>query len=59
MMIKFGTGGFRAIIGDGFTRANLELLTQGLVNKIKRENLRSYPVIIGYDRRFLSLTATK
>jgi phosphomannomutase len=58
-MIKFGTGGFRAIIGEDFTRANLELLTQGLVNKIKRENLQDYPVIIGYDRRFLSVTATK
>lgn len=58
-MIKFGTGGFRAIIGDEFTRANLELLTQGLVNKIKREGLQHYPVIIGYDRRFMSVTAAK
>jgi phosphomannomutase len=58
-MIKFGTGGFRAIIGDEFTKANLELLTQGLANKIKRENVQDYPVIIGYDRRFLSETAAK
>jgi len=58
-MIKFGTGGFRAIIGDEFTKANIELLTQGLVNKIKREELQHYPVVIGFDRRFLSLTATK
>lgn len=58
-MIKFGTGGFRAIIGDEFTRANLELLTQGLVNIIKREGLQHYPVIIGYDRRFMSVTAAK
>ncbi len=58
-MIKFGTGGFRAIIGEEFTRANLELLTQGLANKIIRENLQHYPVVIGYDRRFLSVTATK
>lgn len=58
-MIKFGTGGFRAIIGEDFTRANLELLTQGLANKIIRENLQQYPVVIGYDRRFLSVTATK
>lgn len=58
-MIKFGTGGFRAIIGDEFTRANLELLTQGLVNKIRREKLEDHPIVIGYDRRFLSETAAK
>ena len=58
-MIKFGTGGFRAIIGDEFTKANIELLTQGLANKIKGEGLQNYPVVIGFDRRFLSTTATK
>lgn len=58
-MIKFGTGGFRAIIGEDFTRSNLELLMQGLANKIIRENLEGYPVVIGYDRRFLSVIATK
>ncbi len=53
-MIKFGTGGFRAIIGDEFTKANLELLTQALVNKMKDEGVENTPVVIGYDRRFLS-----
>ncbi len=58
-MIKFGTGGFRAIIGEDFTRANLELLCQGLANKIKREQVQHYPIILGYDRRFMSVTASK
>lgn len=58
-MIKFGTGGFRAIIGDDFTKANVELLTQALVNKMYKENAQDAPFIIGYDRRFLSDTATK
>ena len=53
-MIKFGTGGFRAIIGDEFTKANLELLAQGLVHKMKDEHVDNTPLIIGYDRRFLS-----
>ncbi len=53
-MIKFGTGGFRAIIGDEFTKANLELLAQALVNKMKDEKVENTPVVIGYDRRFLS-----
>lgn len=58
-MIKFGTGGFRAIIGDEFTKANIDLLTQALVNKIYKENAQDKPFVIGYDRRFLSDTATK
>ena len=29
-MIKFGTGGWRAIIADEFTKANIRLLTAGL-----------------------------
>ena len=29
-MIKFGTGGWRAIIADEFTKENIRLLTAGL-----------------------------
>ena len=29
-MIKFGTGGWRAIIADGFTKENIRLLHAGL-----------------------------
>lgn len=58
-MIKFGTGGFRAIIGDEFTKANIELLSQALANKIYKENAQNAPFIIGYDRRFLSDTGAK
>ncbi|HPY97752.1 MAG: Phosphoglucomutase [Firmicutes bacterium ADurb.Bin099] len=53
-MIKFGTGGWRAVIGDGFTKANIQLLVQGLCDKIIASNKQHKPVIIGYDRRFLS-----
>lgn len=53
-MIKFGTGGFRAVIGEDFTRENINLLTQALANKILRENQQEKPFIIGYDRRFMS-----
>ena len=58
-MIHFGTGGFRAIIGEDFTKANLELLSQALAKKIKQEQLENLPVIIGYDRRFLSDIASR
>ena len=47
-MIKFGTGGFRAIIGDDFTKANVELLAQGLVNKMKVEKVEDS---VGHRRK--------
>ena len=56
-MIHFGTGGWRAVIGDEFTRANVRLLTQGLANRILAEGAVEQGVVIGYDRRFLSDTA--
>ncbi|HCA30575.1 MAG TPA: phosphonomutase [Ruminococcaceae bacterium] len=51
-MIQFGTGGWRAIIGDGFTKANVQLLTAALARKMKDADLSGF--VIGYDRRFLS-----
>ena len=58
-MINFGTGGWRAIIGDEFTKANIQVLVQGLCDKIHKENKQEKPVIIGYDRRFLSEEGAK
>ncbi len=56
-MIKFGTGGWREIIGDGFTKANVQLLSQALANIIKTRHKDNQEVCIGYDRRFLSKEA--
>ena len=56
-MVKFGTGGWRAVIGDGFTKENIQLLAQGMVNKMKREGAADKGIIMGYDRRFLSKEA--
>ena len=53
-MIKFGTGGWRAIIGDEFTKANIRLLTAGLCALMEKEGHRGSVVCLGYDRRFLS-----
>lgn len=58
-MIHFGTGGWRAIIGDEFTRANLELLVTALARKIKDEGVAERGVVIGFDRRFLSEESAK
>ncbi len=56
-MIKFGTGGFRAIIGDEFTKANIRLLSRALADKMKQEGVAERGIVIGYDRRFLSKEA--
>ncbi|HEY88428.1 MAG TPA: NTP transferase domain-containing protein [Thermoflexia bacterium] len=52
--IHFGTGGWRAVIGEGFTFANVRRLSQALANQITRQDQESQGVLIGYDRRFLS-----
>ena len=53
-MIKFGTGGWRAIIADGFTKENIRLVVQGLCRLMELEGHAGKEIVIGYDRRFLS-----
>lgn len=53
-MIKFGTGGWRAVIADEFTRANIRLLSAGVCSLMTEQHLDGDPICIGYDRRFLS-----
>lgn len=52
--IKFGTDGWRAIIAEEFTFANIKLVTQGIANYLKNNNLSKKGIVIGYDNRFLS-----
>jgi len=52
-VIKFGTGGWRAIIGDTFTRENIEIVGSAVVNYIFEHKLQK-KVVIGHDNRFLS-----
>jgi phosphomannomutase/CTP:molybdopterin cytidylyltransferase MocA len=52
--IAFGTGGWRAVIGEGFTMHNVRRLSQALANDITRRGEEERGVIIGFDRRFLS-----
>ena len=53
-VVSFGTGGWRAIIGEGFTMRNVRRLSQALANEITRQGRETRGVVIGYDRRFLS-----
>lgn len=56
-MIKFGTGGWRAVIGDDFTKANIQILAKAMCDKMRKEGVENKPMVIGYDRRFLSKEA--
>ncbi|MCR5837770.1 MAG: phosphoglucomutase/phosphomannomutase family protein [Lachnospiraceae bacterium] len=56
-MINFGTGGWRAVIGDEFTKANIKLLAKAMCDKMKAEGKTDKGIILGYDKRFLSKEA--
>ncbi len=58
-MVKFGTGGWRAIIGDEFVKSNILLVAQAVANMMNEDgkdnpDVLEKGIIIGYDRRFLS-----
>ncbi|MCI2046172.1 MAG: phosphoglucomutase/phosphomannomutase family protein [Faecalibacterium sp.] len=56
-MIHFGTGGWRAVIGDDFTKSNVQLLAAALAKKMQDDGVAEKGIVIGYDRRFLSEVA--
>ena len=56
-MVKFGTGGWRAIIGEEFTKENIQKLALAICLKMKEEGVENQGVVMGYDRRFLSKEA--
>ena len=53
-MIHFGTGGWRAIIGDDFTKQNVRILAAAIAQHMKDRHIDKNGFVIGYDRRFLS-----
>src|SRR5512136_594144 len=55
MTIKFGTDGWRAVISDTFTFANLQLVAQAIADYVLEEAGTDQPeVVVGFDTRFLS-----
>lgn len=54
-MIRFGTNGWRGIMGEEFTFQNVRIVSQAVSNTLKeRFPDRSVSILIGYDTRFLS-----
>lgn len=57
MSIRFGTDGWRAVIAETFTFANLRLVAQAVADYVNNDlapNGAAGEVVIGYDTRFLS-----
>lgn len=57
--IHFGTGGWRAKIGRGFTSRNLRRVSQSIANYLIKRHSEERGIVIGYDNRFLSETFAK
>jgi phosphomannomutase len=57
--ISFGTGGWRALIGEAFTIHNVRRLSQAVANEVIRQGQEKAGVVIGGDRRFLSREAVR
>ena len=53
-MIKFGTDGWRAVISDEFTFANLRKVAKAIALYLLKHGFEKKPIIIGYDARFLA-----
>ena len=51
--IKFGTDGWRAVIGDTFTFANLEVVARATAQWLHRRYGEAPKVILGHDTRFM------
>jgi alpha-D-glucose phosphate-specific phosphoglucomutase len=52
--IKFGTDGWRGIIGKEFTLSNVKVVSQSIADYIRAHGLRNNGVVVGYDTRKLS-----
>ena len=53
-MIRFGTSGWRGVIGEDFTFESVRIATQGIANYLKHSGKSGAGVIVAFDTRFLS-----
>jgi len=57
--IKFGTDGWRGVIADDFTFANVERVAAAMAAYVKTEVEPERGLIVGYDTRFVSAEAAE
>jgi len=58
-MIKFGTSGFRGILGDNYTKENVQKIAYALCQIVKKDEIKNAEIVIGYDNRFMSADFAK
>jgi phosphomannomutase len=52
--IKFGTDGWRGVIGEDFTFANVRRVAAAIAEYVRQESDPAQGLVVGYDTRFLS-----
>lgn len=52
-MIKFGTSGFRGIIGENFTKENVQKVAYAIATIVNKKKFVDPIIDIGYDNRFM------
>ncbi len=57
--ITFGTDGWRGVIGDDFTFANVRRVAAAIALFVRAESEPSRGLIVGYDTRFLSAESAR
>ncbi|MDT7043103.1 phosphoglucomutase/phosphomannomutase family protein [Candidatus Nitronereus thalassa] len=51
--IKFGTSGWRAILGEDFTFRHVRIVCQAIAQVLRHEKIAQRGVIVGHDARFM------
>jgi len=57
--IKFGTDGWRGVIAQDFTFANLRRVAEAIAQYVREESDAAKGLVVGYDTRFLSAEFAK
>jgi alpha-D-glucose phosphate-specific phosphoglucomutase len=52
--ITFGTDGWRAIIAEDFTFANVRCVAQSIAQHLKNLDMAKQGIVVGYDTRFMA-----
>lgn len=52
--ITFGTDGWRGVVAEDFTFANVRVCAQAVMDYLREKGLSSRGLIVGYDTRFAS-----
>lgn len=57
--IRFGTDGWRGLIGEDFSFANVRCVAAAIARYVRKESSASSGLVVGYDTRFLSAEAAQ